>query len=199
MTAACARRRDTLVLRAVRAAGPVHVDQLPRGPSVTPRAGSAAANRELGDSSVMNVPLATGDSRSGAVGVSMAGGRWQEGGGHHHHSHVDPALSPQAASAQGATVTPIQAAAPVPQGSVGSAVTPAASSTRCPCQAVPAAQVSTAKVRGPCVSLSSPRPASCAWEQCGSQSCTHLVASLGLGAPEHPTFPEDPVPICRDP
>lgn len=55
--------------------------------------------------------------------------------------------SPQAASAPRATVTCTQAAAPVPRGSAGSAVTPAASSTRCPCLAGLGAMASTAKVR----------------------------------------------------
>lgn len=52
----------------------------------------------------------------------------------------------QAASVPEATVTHTRAAAPVPQGSVGSAVTPAASSTRCLYRAGLGAMASTVKV-----------------------------------------------------
>lgn len=74
-------------------------------------------------------------------------GRPQEGSGHHTRAVLilpDP-CSPQAASAQGATVTHTQAVVPARQGSAGSAVMPAASSTRCLCQAGPRARASTAK------------------------------------------------------
>lgn len=58
-------------------------------------------------------------------------------------------LPPQAASARGTAVTLTQATALVPLVSAGSVVTPAASSTRCPCLEGPGAMASTVKVLTP--------------------------------------------------
>lgn len=97
-------RKDTSVLSNARAATLVPVDQLLRALSATLRLVSVTAGQGPQDPSALSVLLATGDSRRKVAG---------------------------AANVHEATVTHTQAAAPVLQGSVGSAVTPAASSTRC--------------------------------------------------------------------
>lgn len=128
-------RKDTSVLSNARAATLVPVDQLLRALSATLRLVSVTAGQGPQDPSALSVLLATGDSRRKVAGVST--GVWDgrvERGRHPWMSMVTstyPILLLQAANVHEATVTHTQAAAPVLQGSVGSAVTPAASSTRC--------------------------------------------------------------------
>lgn len=142
-------RKDTLVLSNARAVALVPVDQLPRVPSATLRVVSVTASRGPQDPSASSVPLATGGSRRRAAGVSTGvwEGRVERQASLDAYSHICLTLFLQAASVPEATVTPTRAAAPVPQGSVGSAVTPAASSTRCLYRAGLGAMVYTVKVR----------------------------------------------------
>lgn len=145
--AACTGRKDTSASRAAGAAARAPVDQPPRAPSATPRVDSVTADQGLGVSSAASVPLATGGSPSKAAGVSV--GRWGTAGWQApgaHRQPLTPPLPPQAASAEGATVTCTLVAARAPQGSVESAVTLVATSTRCLCQAGLGAMVSTVKV-----------------------------------------------------
>lgn len=146
-------RRGTSALSLAKAAALVPVDQPPRALSATLRAVSAIASQGPQGPSAASVPLATGGTQRRAAGVSTrVWPGWAEG-----RASLDPyrqliylPFLSQAASVHKATVTHTRAAAPVPPGSVGSGATPAASSTRCLCQAGPGTMAYTVKVRPRC-------------------------------------------------
>lgn len=142
-------RKDTSALSNARAATLVPVDRLPRALSATPRAVSVTASQGPQAPSAASAPLATGGSQRRAAGVSTGvwAGRVERQAYLDIHSYIYLPLLLQAASVHEATVTPTQAAAPVPQGSVGSAATPVTSSTRCLSQAGLGAMAYTVKVR----------------------------------------------------
>lgn len=68
-------RKDTSGLSNARAAALVPVDRLPRALSATLRAVSVTASQGPWDPSALSAPLATGDSRRRAAGVST--GVWE--------------------------------------------------------------------------------------------------------------------------